>query len=142
MNQAEVFNFMPEIAVSFDDLDARDENNNPVKTYAAKQQLQEIFQAGLYNLLLFSELRAVAETLNLIRIKLNLSALAFARQVYNFAGKIAFTFIPSKKTQWHKILACISGVVLALKIFISFLSLSTLQVTLLHKKLAPIVMRL
>lgn len=68
------FNGIPEASLDFNDLDARDANNQPIATQSKKQELVQLFQSSLFTLLVNSEIHIIAESLAMVRISLNLSA--------------------------------------------------------------------
>ncbi|MBN1823050.1 MAG: hypothetical protein JW803_01885 [Endomicrobiales bacterium] len=71
----------PTMMADFSDLDARDASNNPVATAEAKEDLKEIFQSGLFNLLVNSELYSVAQTLSALAKQINACAHTISRNL-------------------------------------------------------------
>lgn len=71
----------PVVNTTFSDLDARDENNQPIQTPETIENLAGLFQSGLYALLMQADLPSVARTLSILSAQLNLAASALARRL-------------------------------------------------------------
>lgn len=91
-----------------DGLDARDAANEPVTTKKAKDGLTEIFQSGLFNLLVNSELYSVAEVLSSLSRSLNLAAQNLVNNIPESIQNLIASFLPTIK-QLQKILICLTG---------------------------------
>jgi hypothetical protein len=104
------FNTLPDDAVSFEDLDARDNNNQPVVSFAAKEELQSLFQSGLFTLLVQSEIPSIAKALSVIRTTLNLAAQTLRSRVPECVKTLLFTLLPSVRRQLDKTLVSLSGI--------------------------------
>lgn len=72
----------------FSDLDARDSNNRRIVTAEAKSELQDIFRAGLFNLLVNSKIHSIAQALCVIEKELNLGAQSLVRNIPVVVGRI------------------------------------------------------
>ncbi|MBN1620988.1 MAG: hypothetical protein JW871_00165 [Endomicrobiales bacterium] len=143
-SKTEVFylsDFLPQISDSFEDLDARDENNQPIENQNAIIELQMLFRSGLYNLLLYSEIHSISRSLEIIKKKLSLAAFAFTKRWRYIVNRCISCLAPNTKQKWDKALICLLGF-LAFKIsFLNFF-LFNLKFSLLRRKTAPQTLRL
>src|SRR3989339_939917 len=78
-----------------DDLDARDANNQPIKTQSAKDGLTEIFRAGLYNLLVTADLYTTANILSRLEKILKLASENLSRNIPATVNNLIAVFIPT-----------------------------------------------
>ena len=132
-------NYLPQFECSFADLDARDSNNQPVRTLEAENSLNDLFRSSLYNLLVRTDIYSVACALSSIARKLNPSGFAFARGLLNLPGAVLSALISNTK-QTKKSLALLSGFVAACLLLFSFrVFLSTSILT--PKRMAPSILR-
>lgn len=126
-------------AVSLNDLDVRDSNNNPVTSPESKQQLTQIFQSGLFQILTQAELYSVAAALSVIRKALNLADFSFARSLPQKTFEIFCALLPVKKN-WDKLLVALS-VLFVFTVTSNLLSLLPNCSTPAAKSSAPLVLR-
>ncbi|MFH1368925.1 MAG: hypothetical protein ABII64_07355 [Elusimicrobiota bacterium] len=103
-----VFPNITQDALSFEDLDARDANNQPIAASSAKQELKQIFQYGIFELLTKSELYSIATALSVLRKNLNLTAHAIARSLPQKTSDIFYALLPVRKN-WDKLLVLLTN---------------------------------
>jgi hypothetical protein len=115
---------LSQIDLSFTDLDARDADNNPVNTPKNTEQLQGIFQAGLYELLTQADLYSVAAALSAIKKKLNLASQTLTRALPQRAFQIICALLPVKKS-WENLLVTLAGFFAFILVISNFAVLST-----------------
>ena len=107
-----VFNFravFPVVTTDFDGLDARDSQNNPVTKDSARKELEAIFCFGMYNILLTPNLHSIARSLEILTVRLNLSAFAFTRGIRFSLTAMLAAILPSTKKLLEKILILLSA---------------------------------
>jgi hypothetical protein len=97
--------YLPQSNVSLDDLDVRDAKNNSIKTPASQKEIQEIFQSGLFSLLVETELYSVAGTLSMLERTLGLATQAFGRKLPTLLRSLTTALLPSRKYSTHTSLA-------------------------------------
>jgi hypothetical protein len=123
-----------------DDLDARDINNQPIKTQQAQDGLTEIFKSGLFNLLAISEFYTMANILSKLEKTLKLASENLSRNIPDSIKNVAASFLPTTK-QLEKILVCLAGVFGFCFLFRG-LSLIAYNLQLPSIRLAPVVLRI
>lgn len=104
--QAGVFSldhFLPNAVTSFDDLDVRDEANRQIQSITAINDLKDLFQAGVFNLLVQAELPSVARALSIIEQKLNLAGHSLARALPKACQQFLAAILAGPR-QWDKML--------------------------------------
>lgn len=82
---------------SFSDLDVRDANNQPVVSPEAKNEMQDLFISGLFDLLVYSETYAIAQALGIIEKALNLGGQSLVRDIPATVGRVASALFVSLK---------------------------------------------
>ena len=92
-----------------DDLDARDENNQPIVSQSAKDGLTEIFKSGLFNLLVTAELYTVANILNRLERQMKLASENLSRNIPATVKTLIDSFLPTTR-QLEKIFAALCAV--------------------------------
>lgn len=122
-SQKAVFLFrdcLPQIENSVQDLDCRDLNNQSIQDTAAKNNLEEIFTTGLFDLLTNSEIHSIVNALKIIKKKLNLGADSFFPALPDFFCDVFAVILSSLKKQTDSSLILFSGF-LPFKLFLVFL---------------------
>lgn len=134
-----VNNFPPQIENLYDELDSRDSNNQPIKTSAAINSLNEIFKCGLFNLLICSEAYSISEALRTIRNKLNLASQSLSKKIADAFPKLQEAILPLYK-KFVKVLILLSGL-FAFNVLVSLLSFQLQCLTLALIRINPPVFR-
>ena len=93
---------------SFDDLDVRDSSNRPITSFQSKQQLKQIFQAGIFELLTRADLYSFATALSILNKSLNLTLFNIARSLPQKTCEILCALLPVRKN-WDKLLVLLSN---------------------------------
>jgi hypothetical protein len=118
------FQYLPHIDVSFDDVDARDIYNQPIKTLSAKDELKGLFQTAVFTRLVCSEIYSIAQALSILEKKLNLAAHSLVETALPIVGEVVVTLLPLKRN-WDSAIVQISGLfAFNILIILFFLSLS------------------
>ncbi|OGS19698.1 MAG: hypothetical protein A2219_00890 [Elusimicrobia bacterium RIFOXYA2_FULL_50_26] len=86
-----------------EDLDPRDEYNRPVTAASAKKNIENLFTAGLYELLVNTEIHSIASALAVLRRYLNLAAVSLGGAAGAAAQKFIVAILPSPR-QWGNVL--------------------------------------
>ena len=86
-----------------EDLDPRDEHNQPVTEVSAKKNIENLFTSGLYGLLVNAQIHSIASALAALERYLNLAAASICGAAASAAHRFAVAILPSPR-QWGKIL--------------------------------------
>lgn len=92
-----------------DQADPRDNTNQPVASSSAREELQSIFQAGLYTLLLQSDIHSIAEACNQLKIKLNLAAQYLFHALPDIVKALALALPPLSRKFLERFLTLLAG---------------------------------
>jgi hypothetical protein len=125
---------------SFDGLDARDANNQPIKTQQAVDGLTEIFESGLFNLLTASELYTEANILGMLEKTLKLASENLTKNIPESVNNVIASLLPVLK-QLQKPIICLAGLLCFALIIFKF-AICNLQFEMPLVYNSPVVLRI